>query len=151
MHFLLAALLAGVTQSQDACGLVTQAEADALMGTASRAPRVGAFAPNTCTIQSESDAGRIYINTGFETDAILQTRGMDGARQAFEGIKCSVDDEEAVPGAGDEAFYSKKINGLYILTGGAMVYILLSPDLAKSPAHVAALKKLAPTIASRIR
>ena len=138
-------------QVSDSCALLTPVEAVTIMGTASQSPRTGAFAPTTCVIQSEKDPTTIYINTGFETDAILQTRGMDGALQTFDAMRNSVDDEEALKGVGDAAFLSKKINGLYILKGGAMMYFLLSPALAQSPTAVSALKKIASAIAARIK
>ncbi|MEO7157624.1 MAG: hypothetical protein ABI039_08690 [Vicinamibacterales bacterium] len=134
----------------EACALVTPAEAVAIIGAPARAPRVGAFAPNTCLIQSDATPADSYINITLDTVATLKAQGMSDAKQAYDGLKRGTDDAEAVAGAGDSAFFSKTNNGLYVLKGTKFTSVLISPALMQREPSVAALKKLAAAIAARM-
>jgi|SRR5215213_5449023 len=134
----------------DACAIVNPAEAVAIIGGPVRAPRVGAFAANTCAINAEASPGEAYINITLDTAATLKAQGMPEPKQAFDGLKKSMDDAEAIAGAGDGAFFSKKNNGVYVLKGAKLTSVLIAPALMQRDQSVAALKKLATAVASRM-
>jgi len=134
----------------DACALMTQSEATQIMGGPSRVPRVGAFAANTCIIQSDTSPTTIFINLTLDTDATLQVQGTPTARQAFDGLQKMMDDAEVLKDTGDAAFFSRKNNGVYIFKGGQMASLLVGPELMKREAAVAGLKKLATVVATRM-
>ncbi|MEO6236816.1 MAG: hypothetical protein ABIQ52_07420 [Vicinamibacterales bacterium] len=138
------------TAAPDACALLTSPDAVAIMGGAARAPRVGAFASNTCAIQSEAAPEDAYINITLDTGETLKAQGMAGARQAYDGLKKGTDDAEVVAGAGDAAFFSKQNNGLYVLKGAKLTSVLIGPALMQRERSIAALKKLASAIAGRM-
>ncbi len=144
------ALAQSAPPAPDACALLTAAEAVAIFGGSTRPPRVGAFAANTCTIQSEASPATAYINITLDTAATLSAQGMPDAKQNYDGLKRGTDDAETVTGAGDAAFFSKQNNGVYVLKGGKLTSVLIGPALMEREQSVAALKKIAAAIAARM-
>lgn len=134
----------------DACALLPAADAVAIIGAPSKAPRVGAFAANTCTIQADANPGSAYINITLDTAATLKAQGMPDAKQNYDGLKRGMDDAEVLAAVGDGAFFSKKNNGLYVLKGGKLASVLIAPALMQREQSAAALKKLAAAIAARM-
>jgi hypothetical protein len=122
---------AGGGQAGDVCGLVTEAELGAILGTAVKAA-VLAGPPDTCDIQSADGAP---LAATVLTD--MQGVSADFVFNAFAGSPTAED----VAGIGEKASYDPAQGALLVLKNGAVLTVAVFNDGTQDEARVLDLMK----------